>query len=184
MKTNGARHSDRKGSGGILRRLALGAAAGLVLSGASVLWTTPAAAGHDGDGIYCEVHRGRFEPGHYRRHAVGYVLTGPAGYRFYTAPSYARLSRAYSGRPALYVSGGYFYPRWIGYGPAYEPYGYLSISGLRFGRTHLGFQIGLPAFPTVGVRFLGYAPHQERHHGRHHHQSHRRWDKHRHPGRH
>lgn len=158
-----------------MRRLALGAAAGLVLSGASVLWATPAAAGHPGGGIYCEVHRGHFAPAHYRHHAVGYVLPGPAGYRFYTQPSYARLAGAYHGRPALYVSGGYFYPQWVGYGPAHEPYGYFAVSGLRFGRTQLGFQIGLPAFPTVGVRFLGYPPYAPRAHGRHHHPHRRHW---------
>jgi hypothetical protein len=175
MNTLMARHSDRNGSGGILRRLALGAAIGLVISGASVLWVTPAAAGHDEIGIYCQLHRGHFAPAHYRHHAVGYVLAGPAGYRFYPGPSYARLARAYYGYPALYVSRGYFYPQWIGYGPVYEPYGYFGISGLRIGNAHLGFQIGLPAFPTVGVRFLAHPPHGPRFHARHHHHHRRRW---------
>lgn len=187
MRENLTNDSGRKGSGGTRRILILGAAAALVVSGASVLWATPAAAGHDRDGIYCEVHRGHFAPGHYRRHAAGYVLADPAGYRFHTAPAYSRLPRAYYGRPALHVSGGYFYPQRIGYGPVYEPYGYLAVSGLRFGRTQLGFQIGLPAFPTVGVAYLGSSPvgvhHQWGDH-RHRGHPHRHWDKARHRNKH
>jgi hypothetical protein len=147
----------------------------LILSGASVLWTTPAEAGHGGSGIYCGIHRGHFAPGHYRRHAAGYVVAGPAGYLFYTQPAYARLGRVYHGRPALFISGGYFYPHYVGYGPVLEPYGYLAISGLRFGRTHLGFQIGLPAFPTVGVGFLTGPTYRVHLHGRRPHPHHRYW---------
>ncbi len=130
---------------------ALAAAIGVA---ALLVGASPALAGHDD--VYCEVHRAHYRPTHFARHADGYLVHATAGYRFYPAPGYARLEAAYPGRPAVFVSGGYFYPLQVGYGPLYEPVGYFAIHGARFGGTRLGLQIGIHALPTVGFGFLSY----------------------------
>ena len=134
----------------------LAAALAVLMVGAACLCGgKPALADHDED-IFCEVHHSYFDPPHFRRHLDGYVVFGPAGYHFYPLPLYGSLVSHYHGRPAVYVSGGYFYPLWVGYGPVYEPTGYLEIFGGRFGRTHLGLRIGIGALPTIGYGFLAY----------------------------
>lgn len=90
-------------------------AAALILT-AGVIWAAPARAGHD-DEVYCEVHDAYYGPAHFRRHPNGYVVLARGGYHFYPNPHYAALVSGYAGRPAVFVSGGYFYPLWIGYGP-------------------------------------------------------------------
>lgn len=136
------------------RSALLAATAALALAGA--LGAAPARADHD-DAIYCDVHHAYYEPAHYRRHVKGYVVLSGGGYHFYPRPGYATLVAGYAGQPAVFVSGGHFYPLWVGYGPVYEPTGYFEIYGGKFGRTHLGLRVGINALPTVGFGFLAYA---------------------------
>ena len=132
------------------------AAAALVMVAAFFLAAAPALANHDEDAIFCDVHRGYYEAGHFRRHTDGYLVMAGGGYHFYPRPAYGALVGDYFGRPSVFVSSGYFYPLWVGYGPVYEPTGYFGIYGGRFGRTQMGLRIGINALPTVGFGFLGY----------------------------
>jgi len=135
-----------------------GQAAALALA-VCLLGPAPAVADYDDfgeDGIYCDVHRSSYRAVHFKSHPSGYVVPGRGGYRFYPRPVYASLTTTHFGRPAVFVSGGYFYPLWIGHGPVYEPTGYFEMYGGRFGRTQLGLRIGLNALPSVGFGFLRY----------------------------
>lgn len=134
----------------VLPRFSLAA---LALAAAGLFWAEPARADHD-DEIFCEVHHRRFAPHHFRSHAAGYVVLRTGGYRFYPQPAYDVLVDDFYGRPAVFVSSGYFYPLWVGYGPVYEPAGYFELHGGRIGRTHLGLSIGFNALPSLGFGFL------------------------------
>ena len=138
-------------------RLAPAVLLGLLILTLSVLGASPARANYE-PSIYCEGHAGAYGAAHYRDHEEGYILSASGTYSFYPSSAYARLAANYSGAPSVYVSGGYFYPLQIGYGPVYEPSGYFAIHTGRFGRTSLGLQIGIGSLPTIGFGYLSYGP--------------------------
>ncbi|MEE9218202.1 MAG: hypothetical protein V3U98_03960 [Acidobacteriota bacterium] len=157
MRLTQTRTERSSGAGERARFLRAPLSAALVAAVAFVLGAASAQA-NDGERIYCAGHGGYYTAAHYRDHDDGYVLLGERGYRFHAHSAYPALAVKHRGTPALFVSGGYFYPLRIGYGPLYEPTGYFEIHGGRFGRTSLGLQIGLHSLPTIGFGFLSYRP--------------------------
>ena len=139
-------------------RLAPAVLLGVLILSLSILGVSPARADYE-PAIYCDGHGGAYGAAHYRNHDDGYILSASGRYSFYPSSAYATLAANYYGASSVYVSGGFFYPLQIGYGPVYEPSGYFSIHAGRFGRTSLGLQIGIGFLPTIGIGYLAYEPH-------------------------